>query len=49
MSVESVLEYERIWIEGLNRGDVSVADAVFASDCVIHITGVPALFRGVGS
>lgn len=49
MSVESVMEYERIWIDGLNRGDVSVADAVFASDCVIHITGVPAPFRGVGS
>jgi steroid delta-isomerase-like uncharacterized protein len=49
MSVNSVMEHERIWIEGLNRGDVSVADAVFAEDCVVHITGVPAPFRGVGS
>ena len=49
MSVETVMEHERIWIEGLNSGDVSAADAVFASDCVVHITGVPAPFRGVGS
>jgi len=49
MSVASVVEYERIWIEGLNRGDVSVADAAFAPDCVFHITGVPEPFRGVSS
>lgn len=30
------------WIDGLNRGDVSVADQVFATDCVIHINGSPA-------
>ena len=48
MSVASVVEYERIWIEGLNRGDASVADAAFALDCVFHITGVPEPFRGVG-
>jgi steroid delta-isomerase-like uncharacterized protein len=36
-----VTEYERIWIEGLNRGDVSVADDVFASDGVVHINGSP--------
>lgn len=36
-----VTEYERIWIEGLNRGDVSVADVVFASDGVVHINGSP--------
>jgi steroid delta-isomerase-like uncharacterized protein len=41
------MEYERIWVEGLNRGDVSVADGVFAPDCVVHFTGVPAPFRGV--
>ena len=34
-----ITEYERIWIDGLNRGDVSVADQVFAPDCVIHISG----------
>lgn len=48
MPVESVAEHERIWVEGLNRGDVSVADAAFAPDCVVHITGVAAPLRGVG-
>lgn len=48
MPIESVLEYERVWIEGLNRGDVSVADVVFAPDCVLHITGVAEPLRGVG-
>ena len=47
MTIASLMEYERIWVEGLNRGDVSVADAVFAPDCVVHFTGVPAPFRGV--
>ena len=32
---------QRAWIEGLNRGDVSAADRVFAPDCVIHINGSP--------
>ena len=45
---ESVLEYQRLWVEGLNRGDVSVADAAFAPDCVIHFTGVAEPMRGVG-
>ena len=36
-----IAAYERMWVEGLNRGDVSVADNVFASDCVIHINGSP--------
>ena len=36
-----ITEYERIWVEGLNRGDASVADQVFAGDCVIHINGSP--------
>jgi steroid delta-isomerase-like uncharacterized protein len=48
MSVESVVEYERVWVEGLNRGDVSAADAAFAPDCVVHITGVAEPLRGVG-
>jgi steroid delta-isomerase-like uncharacterized protein len=47
MPIASLLEYQRIWIEGLNRGDVSAADAAFAPDCVVHITGVPAPFHGV--
>lgn len=44
---QEITEYERVWVEGLNRGDVSAADSAFASDCVIHITGspVPALDR----
>ena len=33
--------YEQTWVDGLNRGDVSVADKVFAADCVIHINGSP--------
>lgn len=48
MPVESVMEYQRIWIEALNRGDLSVADAVFMPDCVVHITGVADPIRGVG-
>jgi steroid delta-isomerase-like uncharacterized protein len=48
MPVESLVEHQRIWIEGLNRGDVSVADASFSADCVIHITGVAAPLRGLG-
>ena len=49
MPVESVMEHERIWVEGLNRGDVSAADAVFAPECVVHITGVAEPIRGVGA
>ncbi len=48
MPVESVMEHERIWIDGLNRGDVSAAEAAFAPDCVVHITGVPEPLRGPG-
>jgi predicted ester cyclase len=36
-----ITDYERVWIEGLNRGDASVAGDVFASDAVIHINGSP--------
>ena len=36
-----IAAYEHTWVEGLNSGDVSVADNVFASDCVIHINGSP--------
>ncbi|MEO7394429.1 MAG: hypothetical protein ABIU11_05755 [Chitinophagaceae bacterium] len=34
-----IAEYEQKWIEGLNRGDVSVADEAFHPDCIIHING----------
>ena len=40
-STRQVVEYERRWVEALNRGDVSGADDAFAPDCVIHITGSP--------
>jgi steroid delta-isomerase-like uncharacterized protein len=36
-----ITAYERTWIEGLNRGDVSIAERVFAPDSVIHINGSP--------
>ena len=38
---EQFTKYERTWIDGLNRGDVSVADDVFVPDCVIHMAGSP--------
>jgi steroid delta-isomerase-like uncharacterized protein len=36
-----VTDFERRWVEGLNRGEIAVADETFAPDCVIHITGSP--------
>jgi predicted ester cyclase len=36
-----IADFERRWVEGLNRGDLSVAEEVFAPGCVIHITGSP--------
>ena len=48
MSVDSLMEYQRIWIEGLNRGDVSAGDSAFLPDCVVHITGVAEPIHGVG-
>ena len=38
---------QQTWIDGLNRGDVSVAPEVFAADCVIHINGSPERNLGV--
>ena len=32
-----IIEYERRWIDGLNRGDVSPADETFAPSCIIHM------------
>ena len=34
-------EYEQKWVDGLNSGNVSVADEVFLPDCIIHINGNP--------
>ena len=36
-----ISEYEQKWVNGLNTGNVSVADEVFHPDCVIHINGNP--------
>ena len=36
-----VIKYERIWIDGLNRGDVSPADETFSPNCIIHMAGAP--------
>lgn len=47
MPVTNVVEYERAWIDGLNRGDLSSADESFAADCIIHITGAPEPICGV--
>ncbi len=41
MRVHEITEYERAWVEALNRGDLSGADDAFAPDCRIHITGAP--------
>jgi steroid delta-isomerase-like uncharacterized protein len=46
MPAQHITEYERKWVEALNRGDVSMADEVFTPDCVIHITGSPEPIRG---
>ena len=40
MNIE-VTKYEQIWIDGLNRGDVSSADESFAPNCIIHMAGAP--------
>lgn len=49
MTVPNVVDHERTWIEGLNRGDISTADGVFAADCTVHITGVEQPIRGVAA
>jgi len=36
-----ITKYEQIWIDGLNRGDVSGADEAFAANCIIHMAGAP--------
>ena len=36
-----VSAYEQKWVDGLNSGNVSVADEVFEPGCVIHINGNP--------
>lgn len=40
MSIK-VIKYEQTWIDGLNRGDVSPADEIFAPNCIIHMAGAP--------
>jgi predicted ester cyclase len=48
MLIDEVIAYERIWVEGLNRGDASAADEAFLPDCIVHVTGVPEPLRGLG-
>jgi steroid delta-isomerase-like uncharacterized protein len=43
-----ITAYQRTWVEGMNRGDISAADRAFASDCVIHINGSPELNLSLG-
>jgi len=40
------VQYET-WVDGMNRGDRSAADAAFAPNCVVHLTGVPQPILGV--
>ena len=40
-STAEILEYEQKWLDGLNSGNVSIADEVFQPGCVIHINGNP--------
>lgn len=49
MTVASLVDYERTFVEGLNRGDASAADEAFAPDCVVHITGIAEPVRGVAA
>lgn len=48
MPVDLLMDYQRIWVEGLNRGDVSAADGAFLPECVVHITGLAEPLHGVG-
>jgi len=43
----SLPQYQKTWVEGLNRGDLSAAHTSFAPECVIHITGVAEPVKGV--
>lgn len=49
MPDDSLMEYQKTWVDGLNRGEVSAANEAFLPDCIVHITGVPEPFRGVGA
>jgi len=46
-STQQITDYQHVWSEGLNRGDVSTGDQAFAPDCIIHFIGVPEPVRGV--
>ena len=47
MTVAATVDYQRTWVEAVNRGDVSTADRSFSHDVVIHITGMQEPVRGV--
>jgi hypothetical protein len=36
-----VTKYEKIWIDSLNRSEVSGADEAFSPNCVLHMAGAP--------
>jgi steroid delta-isomerase-like uncharacterized protein len=46
MPTKDLIKYQRVWVEGINRGDLSTADKTFSKDCVIHITGQAEPLRG---
>ena len=47
MTVSATTDYQIRWIEALNRRDVSVADEVFTSDCIVHLTGIAEPIKGI--
>jgi steroid delta-isomerase-like uncharacterized protein len=47
MADADMIEYQRVWTEAVNRGDVSAAHRSFAPDVVVHITGIQEPVRGV--
>jgi steroid delta-isomerase-like uncharacterized protein len=49
MPADNVPEYQKIWTNGLNRGDVSGADVAFAPNCLVHLTGIPEPIQGVNA
>ena len=46
MQAQLIPDYERRWVDALNRGDASIAGEIFAEDCLIHITGSPEPLHG---
>jgi len=49
MPTKDLVAYQRVWVEGVNHGDLSTADKAFAKDCVIHITGQAEPLKGTAA